>query len=69
MNLPNDRLETELGDKKPLFSEAEAKAEADRCLYCSDAPCIQACPTSIDIPTFINNSKSRAAVKYKTCWA
>jgi glutamate synthase (NADPH/NADH) small chain len=51
--LSPDRLETELGDKKPLLSDAEARAEADRCLYCSDAPCIQACPTEIDIPTFI----------------
>jgi dihydropyrimidine dehydrogenase (NAD+) subunit PreT len=58
MNLPNDRLETELGDKKPVFTDAEAKAEADRCLYCSDAPCIKACPTSIDIPTFIKQIAS-----------
>jgi glutamate synthase (NADPH/NADH) small chain len=52
-SLPHDRLETELADKKPLFTDAEAKAEAERCLYCADAPCIKACPTSIDIPTFI----------------
>jgi glutamate synthase (NADPH/NADH) small chain len=51
--LPADRLERELPDKKPLLSDAEAQAEADRCLYCSDAPCIKACPTEIDIPTFI----------------
>jgi dihydropyrimidine dehydrogenase (NAD+) subunit PreT len=56
--LPQDRLETELPDKKPLFTEAEAKAEADRCLYCSDAPCIKACPTEIDIPTFIKKIAS-----------
>lgn len=53
MTLPTDRLEHELADKKPLYTSAEARAEADRCLYCSDAPCIKACPTSIDIPTFI----------------
>jgi glutamate synthase (NADPH/NADH) small chain len=35
------------------FSEREAKLEANRCLYCYDAPCMVACPTSIDIPTFI----------------
>jgi glutamate synthase (NADPH/NADH) small chain len=46
-------LEEEFQDKKPLYDEAEAVAEANRCLYCSDAPCIKACPTSIDIPTFI----------------
>ena len=51
--LPKDRLENDLHDKKPLYSEAEARAEAERCLYCVDAPCIQACPTEIDIPTFI----------------
>jgi len=31
----------------------EAQVEANRCLYCFDAPCIQACPTHIDIPGFI----------------
>ncbi|MCY1074297.1 FAD-dependent oxidoreductase [Archangium lansingense] len=50
---PPGRLEEGFEDKKPLYDEAEAMAEATRCLYCSDAPCIQACPTTIDIPTFI----------------
>jgi len=31
----------------------EAQVEANRCLYCFDAPCLQACPTHIDIPGFI----------------
>lgn len=31
----------------------EAVQEANRCLYCYDAPCIQGCPTHIDIPVFI----------------
>lgn len=56
--LPDDRLENELSDKKPLFTSAEAKAEAERCLYCADAPCIKACPTEIDIPTFIKKIAS-----------
>lgn len=37
----------------PGLSDQEAFEEAHRCLYCYDAPCIKACPTGIDIPTFI----------------
>jgi glutamate synthase (NADPH/NADH) small chain len=51
--LPAGRLEERFDDKKPLYDGAEAVAEANRCLYCVDAPCIKACPTAIDIPTFI----------------
>jgi glutamate synthase (NADPH/NADH) small chain len=51
--LPDGRLESTLADLKPLYTDGEAIAEANRCLYCHDAPCIQACPTGIDIPTFI----------------
>lgn len=39
--------------KKPLMNDTEAFYEAFRCLFCYDAPCIQACPTHIDIPLFI----------------
>ncbi|WP_407541357.1 NAD(P)-dependent oxidoreductase [Deinococcus radiomollis] len=35
------------------MTQHEAAAEAYRCLYCYDAPCMHACPTHIDIPTFI----------------
>lgn len=42
---------------KPLNFQ-QALEESDRCLYCYDAPCIQACPTSIDIPTFIHQIRS-----------
>jgi glutamate synthase (NADPH/NADH) small chain len=56
--LPRDRAETALADKKPLLSEAEAGAEAERCLYCADAPCVAACPTSIDVPGFIKRIAS-----------
>jgi dihydropyrimidine dehydrogenase (NAD+) subunit PreT len=56
--LPRARAESDLGDHKPLYTDAEARAEADRCLYCADAPCIKACPTSIDIPTFIKKIAS-----------
>jgi glutamate synthase (NADPH/NADH) small chain len=56
--LPAERVELDLGDGKPLYTRAEAQAEAERCLYCSDAPCIRACPTSIDVPTFIKKIAS-----------
>lgn len=42
---------------KPL-NHQQAMAESARCLYCYDAPCIQACPTSIDIPTFIHQIRT-----------
>ena len=37
----------------PRYTPQEAIIEAHRCLFCFDAPCIQACPTGIDIPSFI----------------
>ena len=53
VDLPAERLERRIPDLKPPLSEASALAEANRCLYCYDAPCIQACPTAINIPEFI----------------
>jgi dihydropyrimidine dehydrogenase (NAD+) subunit PreT len=35
------------------FDKQAAIPEANRCLFCFDAPCIQACPTHIDVPRFI----------------
>lgn len=35
------------------LNKHQAMVEADRCFFCYDAPCITACPTSIDIPLFI----------------
>lgn len=52
--VPEGRLEQGFTDKRPAYTPAEAVAEANRCIYCADAPCIQACPTGIDIPTFIH---------------
>ncbi|MEI3611224.1 NAD(P)-dependent oxidoreductase [Pseudogracilibacillus sp. SO30301A] len=42
----------------PGLTNQEAIEEAYRCLYCYDAPCITACPTGIDIPTFIKKIAS-----------
>ena len=41
------------GDSHAPLNRVQALIEADRCYYCYDAPCIKACPTGIDIPTFI----------------
>jgi dihydropyrimidine dehydrogenase (NAD+) subunit PreT len=42
-----------LAARFPPLTEHEALVEANRCLYCFDAPCTQACPTHINIPGFI----------------
>ncbi|MBL7938162.1 MAG: FAD-dependent oxidoreductase [Flavobacteriales bacterium] len=64
---------TNFHPKKPLMSDTEAYYESSRCLYCYDAPCINACPTGIDIPTFIrqiNNDNKDGAAKtiYESNW-
>ena len=40
-------------DLQPVLAPHEARVAADRCYFCHDAPCMTACPTSIDIPLFI----------------
>ena len=40
-------------DLHPPYDTHEALVAADRCYFCHDAPCMTACPTSIDIPLFI----------------
>jgi len=42
-----------LAEQLPPLSAHEALVEANRCLFCYDAPCTHACPTHIDIPRFI----------------
>src|SRR5215475_10364489 len=41
------------GDVEPPLDAKRALIESSRCLFCHDAPCIEACPTGIDIPGFI----------------
>jgi glutamate synthase (NADPH/NADH) small chain len=40
-------------DIEPAFARNDARVASERCLFCYDAPCVVACPTSIDIPLFI----------------
>jgi len=40
-------------DLHPPLDDHEALVAADRCYFCHDAPCMEACPTSIDVPLFI----------------
>ena len=51
--LPETRSEATFDDYKSPYDAQQAAAEASRCLYCHDAPCVTACPTGIDIPNFI----------------
>src|ERR1700677_2477480 len=47
-----------LAEQLPALTPNAAAVEADRCLYCYDAPCTHACPTHIDIPRFIKKIAS-----------
>ncbi len=64
----NDRIQTRrlskaevdknFTDLHPPLPRSEALIEADRCYFCYDAPCTTACPTGIDIPSFIQKIRS-----------
>ena len=52
--LTKDQYEENFADIRPPFeNKTAAVAEANRCLFCYDAPCTKSCPTSINIPKFI----------------
>jgi len=57
--MKNNRLSPEeyaenFADIHPPFETSDAAIiEANRCLFCYDAPCMKSCPTSIDVPKFI----------------
>ena len=48
-------LAANFNDVKPPLDHKRALVESSRCFYCYDAPCIEACPTSIDVPSFIRS--------------
>ena len=51
--LPHETIAENFDDLHPPLDRHEAAVAADRCYFCHDAPCMTACPTSIDIPLFI----------------
>ena len=51
--LPPDVIADNFSDIHPPLDRFEARVAAERCLFCYDAPCVKACPTSIDIPLFV----------------
>lgn len=51
--LPPDDYVRNFADLTPPLTAHEAIVAADRCYFCYDAPCAQACPTHIDVPLFI----------------
>ncbi len=64
MSIANNRLSSEqyaenFSDIHPPFeNKSAALVEANRCLFCYDAPCMKSCPTSINVPKFIKQIAS-----------
>ena len=56
--LTTAEYEENFAEIHPPLSPNSATAEANRCLYCFDSPCMKACPTHIDISTFITKIAS-----------
>src|SRR5215204_458770 len=52
------QIEKNFSEINPAMTAPEAGVEANRCLYCYDAPCMHACPTHIDVPGFIKKIAS-----------
>ncbi|MDQ4121393.1 MAG: NAD(P)-dependent oxidoreductase [Acidobacteriota bacterium] len=53
-----EQIERNFREIASPLTEAEAILEANRCVYCYDAPCMHACPTHIDVPSFIKKIAS-----------
>src|SRR5690348_3505659 len=59
MAITNNRLspseyEQNFSDIHPACeNKTAAQVEANRCLFCYDAPCTKSCPTGINVPKFI----------------
>ncbi|MCI0707644.1 MAG: NAD(P)-dependent oxidoreductase [Ignavibacteriae bacterium] len=71
--LSPEQYEQNFAELHPPFTPNSAVAEANRCLYCFDSPCMKACPTHIDISTFIKkiatgNLKGSAKTIFESNW-
>ncbi len=67
------QYEENFSEIHPAFTQNQAVTEANRCLYCFDSPCMKACPTHIDISTFIKkiatgNVKGSAKTILESNW-
>jgi len=56
--LDSDEIRQNFSELHPPLTELQAIQESARCLFCHDAPCVEACPTDIDIPGFIRKIAS-----------
>ena len=64
MPIQNNRLKTDeyksnFSDILPPMNESQALLEANRCLFCYDAPCQKVCPADIDVAQFIKQIANR----------
>jgi dihydropyrimidine dehydrogenase (NAD+) subunit PreT len=71
--LTSEEYERNFTELHPPFTPGPAVTEASRCLYCFDSPCMKACPTHIDISTFIRkiatgNLRGSAKTILKSNW-
>jgi dihydropyrimidine dehydrogenase (NAD+) subunit PreT len=71
--LTPEQYEQNFAELHPALDENQAITEANRCLYCFDSPCMKACPTNIDISTFIKkiatgNVKGSAKTIFQSNW-